>query len=134
MLGKKGRPCGYKLSDESKDKIRQKRIGTEHSNETKEKISRSLTLYFKKKRSIYNDMYREYKEMGVLDWLELHKDEINNMDDVLTVKRARYVNQREVSYNNSIEMFGHSVTPEFILLVKERIKLESKNYVKASGV
>ena len=47
MPVKRGRPQGYKLSEESKDKIRQSRIGQIHDNEIKIKISNSLKRYFK---------------------------------------------------------------------------------------
>lgn len=43
----RGRPVGYKLSEESKDKIRESRTDTSQSLQTKRKISRSLKRYFK---------------------------------------------------------------------------------------
>jgi len=46
-MANRGRPLGYKLSAESKDKIRKSRIGTTHSDGTKNKISKSLKAYFK---------------------------------------------------------------------------------------
>jgi len=43
MPGKRGRPEGHKLSQESKDKIRDGRLGKRHTQETRDKISMSLS-------------------------------------------------------------------------------------------
>lgn len=43
---KRGRPFGHKLSEESKNKIRQSRLGQDHSDKTRVKISKSLNKYF----------------------------------------------------------------------------------------
>ena len=42
IVRKRGRPIGHKLSETTKEKIRQKRLGTSHTKETKDKISKSL--------------------------------------------------------------------------------------------
>lgn len=49
MAGR-GRPKGYKLSQEVKDKISKTKMGQCHTAETKAKISKSLCLYFKDQR------------------------------------------------------------------------------------
>jgi hypothetical protein len=46
-MANRGRPVGYQLSEESKDKIRNGRMGTRHSQKTRDKISKSLKKYFK---------------------------------------------------------------------------------------
>jgi hypothetical protein len=45
-MKKRGRPFGYKLSDESKQKISESKIGQTHDLDTKDKISASLKRYF----------------------------------------------------------------------------------------
>jgi len=46
MNNSRGRPVGFKLSEESKGKIRNSRLDTSHSLQTKRKISCSLKKYF----------------------------------------------------------------------------------------
>ena len=49
MTRRRGRPLGYKLNGESKDKIRLSRIGQSQNDDTKSKISESLKHYFRSK-------------------------------------------------------------------------------------
>ena len=42
-----GRPLGFKLTEESKGKIRESRLGQTHDERTKRKISKSIKRYFK---------------------------------------------------------------------------------------
>ena len=46
-MAKRGRPTGFKLSKESKQKISLTKTGQLHTEETKEKISDSVAAYFK---------------------------------------------------------------------------------------
>lgn len=46
-MGKRGRPKGTKLSEETKEKIAAARRGTKHSDETKVKIANTLKEFFK---------------------------------------------------------------------------------------
>jgi hypothetical protein len=43
---RRGRPTGYKLSDESKRKISNTKTGVKHDEKTKQKISNTLKTYF----------------------------------------------------------------------------------------
>jgi conjugal transfer/entry exclusion protein len=45
-MAKRGRPLGFKLSEESKAKISKSKTGQLHDEETKEKISDSVRAYF----------------------------------------------------------------------------------------
>jgi hypothetical protein len=56
MSGSRGRPLGFKLSEESKDKIRESRTGQEHAVQTKRKISKSLKRYFRTPQGRYARM------------------------------------------------------------------------------
>lgn len=51
-MAKRGRPEGYKLSMESKQKISITRTGQLHEHETKRKISESLLEHFKTPKGI----------------------------------------------------------------------------------
>ena len=122
---RRGRPLGFKLSEESKDKIRQKRLGTTHSEETKDKISRSLSAHFRSKDSLTDSLQHDYRfsPLSVSRWIDSNKSTINNSCDVLTNKRIVYFSQVEKSYGINIETyFSHNMTPEYILLLKEELQ------------
>ena len=123
-LRKRGRPMGYELSDETKDKIRLSRIGKSHSRETRNKISRSLIRYFRRKDPVSEGIEHEYKYFPdeAKQWICDHKDDIDDTDDILTNKRIIYLSQLEVCYGSDIENFCHFATPEFLVLLKEDLK------------
>lgn len=118
-----GRPRGYKLSKESKDKIRKHKLGGRLSEETKEKISSSLTAYFKKKRFLAESLKKEYANFSeeAANWIEDHEKDINNTKNVMTKKRLVYVSHVEINFGHDINVFGHNTNPEFILLLKESL-------------
>lgn len=128
MGKKRGRPEGYKLSENSKDKIRQKRLGTHHSRETKNKISKSLKEYFRKKDPLSQSIEQEYSEISeeAVDWVCENRKELDDEDnDFVSDKRLTHLRQLEISFGTDLEnIFGHGNTPEFILLLRE--ELESK--------
>lgn len=128
MVKKRGRPEGYKLSENSKDKIRQKRLGTHHSKETKNKISKSLKEYFRKKDPLSQSIEQEYSEISeeAVDWVCENRREIDREDnDFVSDKKLTHLRQLEISFGTDLEnIFGHGNTPEFILLLRE--ELESK--------
>ena len=121
---KRGRPVGHRLSAYTKDKIRQSRLGTRHSKETKDKISRSLEKYFKKRDSLSDSMGYEYSYVSkeAVKWVNDNKEVIDGIEDVLTEKRLSYLSQVELCFGTDIEnLFGHNTTPEFLLILKEEI-------------
>lgn len=122
--GRRGRPLGFKLSLQTKDKIRKKRTGTFHTEETKEKISKSLAKYFRKRDPLTNSLEYDYRfsQAEVYGWIGSNSISINACDDILTNKRIVYLNQLEQSFGEDIErFFSHNMTPEFILLLKEEL-------------
>lgn len=118
-----GRPVGYELSDETKSKIRQSRVGKPHSLETRNKISKSLIKYFKSKDPVSVGMENEYKNFPIdaRQWLYDHRHAIDNTDGIMTNKRIVYLNQLEICYGSEIDSFCHYATPEFFLLLKEEL-------------
>ena len=124
---KRGRPLGYSLSSESKEKIRYSRIGKYHTKETMNKISMSLIRYFKNRNTISDGMENEYKRFSkeATDWIIDHRDILNDTEDVLTNRRISYLNQSEINYGGDIEEFCHYATPEFLLLLKEQLMINN---------
>lgn len=121
---KRGRPVGFELSDETKEKIRRSRTGKVHSQETRNKISKSLIRYFKKRDPVSEGISNEYKYFPreVTEWLYEHSAELDDADDIMANKRIVYLSQLEVCYGSNIENFCHSATPEFLLLLKEELE------------
>lgn len=121
----RGRPLGHRLSEGSKAKIRNKRLGTHHSKETKDKISKSLIKYFRSRDSLAASIEHEYSYMSeeAAAWIYDNRDAIDDTDYVITEKRLSYLKQLELCLGNDIEdFFGHSSTPEFLLILKEEIR------------
>lgn len=122
---KRGRPLGYRLSEETKDKIRQKRLGSSHSQETRNKISKSLLAYFKKKNALSVSMEVEYGDFPeeAVDWIYENSEDINASEDVVPEKKLSSMKQLEICLGSDIEfLFGHSTTPEFLILLKEELE------------
>jgi len=122
----RGRPFGYRLSEETKNKIRKGRLGSRHSEKTKNKISKSLTAYFKKRDSLADSIVNEYSYISekAAEWVIDNKEEIDNEDySIMTEKRLSYLKQIEICIGSDIEhLFGHNTTPEFLILLKERMQ------------
>lgn len=122
--GRRGRPLGLKLSEETKDKIRHKRIGKAHTEKTKDKISESMHKHFKSRDLLTESLAYDYRfsTEEVLCWIDNNEESINNCEEVLTNKRISYANQIEQPVGVNIDQFfGHNMTPEFILLLKEEL-------------
>lgn len=120
-----GRPFGHRISEETKNKIRNYRLDTHHSEETKDKISKSLIKYFKGRDSLSTNIEHEYSYLSkeVSDWIYDNKDDIDDIDYVITERKLSYLNQLELCLGSDIEnLFGHNTTPEFLLILKEEIE------------
>jgi hypothetical protein len=50
---------------------------------------------------------------------------LDKINDVVTDRVLRNRGRTEMTYGHNIERFGHSFTPEFILLFKEHCKLNN---------
>lgn len=119
----RGRPPGFRLLEESKEKIRQSRLGTRHSEKTKNKISRSLIAYFKKRDSFTESIRNEYRDFPqyIDDWLVDHKELLDESESIMAEAKLTYLQQIEMCYGNEIDKFGHEASPEFLLMLKEEL-------------
>lgn len=125
---RRGRPKGFRLSEESKLAISKSKEGQTHTQRTKDKISRSLIIYFKKKNPLSEEIEKRYcrTDNDVLyGWVQGAKKDLDDLEDVLTERSMRNKRRVEISCGNNIEYFGHNITPEIILLFKEFCKLNN---------
>ena len=127
---KRGRPLGFKLTQESKDAISGSKMGQSHTQETKDKISRSLIIYFRRKNPLSDEIqniYCKFDDENVCIWMEDVRDELNELNDVRTNKSMRNTRKMELSCGDNIEYFGHTLTPEVLLMFKEFCEINSLN-------
>jgi hypothetical protein len=120
--GRRGRPLGFKLSEESKRAISESKKGQKHKQETKEKISKSLIIHFRNKHPLSEEltnMYCRFDDDELCDWMTDNSEELDSYDDVLTLKTLRNARRIEISIGVNIEYFSHEITPELICLFKE---------------
>ena len=118
-----GRPTGFRVTIETKNKIRKSRVGTSHSEETKNKISKSLSKYFREKDPLSKSLQYEYKEFPdkACKWIVDNENNLDKTEDVLTEKRLFFIDQLELQYGFEINNFSHNTTPEFLILLKEEL-------------
>ena len=122
MIKKRGRPLGFRLSEESKRAIRESKKGQRHKQITKDKISRTLILYFKKKNPLSEEIINEYCRADddiTCDWVTKVQDELDRIEDVRTERSMINTRKTEICYGQNIEYFSHAMTPETIMLFKE---------------
>jgi hypothetical protein len=122
MAKKRGRPIGFKLSDETKRAISKSKTGHKHSEETKDKISRSLIAYFRRKRPMSEEIINMYCRVGddnMCDWIMNIKDKLDSYEEMKTYRAILTAEQYEGACGSNIELLSHSMTPELLLLFKE---------------
>lgn len=119
---KRGRPLGYKLSEDSKLAISRAKKGQFHKEETKEKISKSLTEHFRKKNPVSEELINRYcrsSDDRLCSWFVSSSSDIDATKHLVTEKVIRNKSKIEYNMSNMIEVFSHAITPELILLFKE---------------
>jgi hypothetical protein len=125
--GKRGRPVGFKLSELSRRAISESKKGQRHKQETRDKISNSLIIYFKKKNPLSDELANMYCDdvdfPDVCLWMENNKDKLDEVNDVMTLKGLRNANRIELSVGADIEYFSHDITPELLVLFLEQCGL-----------
>jgi len=120
--GRRGRPIGYKLSEESKRAISEAKKGQFHRQETKDKISKSLIVYFRNKNPVSVEMIKYYSRLNkgeACEWLGNSREHIDCCDELVTEKTLRNKQKIEITCGANIELFSHSLTPELLVLFKE---------------
>ena len=109
MKKNRGRPLGFRLSDESKRAISEAKTGQRHSEETKEKISRTLMTYFRNIHPLSKELYEEYRELidlnsEVKEWFNKISTDYDTTRTVFTEKSLNSRRLREVSIEYNIDM------------------------------
>jgi hypothetical protein len=120
--GKKGRPLGFKLSESSKRAISVSKTGQCHRPETKEKISKSLLMYFRRRNPLSEEIIERYCRMNddmVCSWLMEVKERLDATLEVMTDKSVRNKSKIEITCGNNIEFLSHNMTPELIVMFKD---------------
>lgn len=126
MKAKRGRPLGYKLSETTKIAISKSKIGQRHSQETKDKISRSLITYFKLKNPLSSELLNSYCRYPdqttdiVYDWICTSKDSIDDSDDILTYRNIYNIRRQEFSCIVNIDELSHNINPELLIMFKQQ--------------
>lgn len=102
---RRGRPLGYTLSKESRLAISLSKLGHQHTEETKSKISKSLIGFYKRKYPLseellvyYHDKYGE----DIASWVAKNKDDIDELEDVVTDRCLLNYRRRELEYNTDL--------------------------------
>jgi hypothetical protein len=120
--GKRGRPLGFRLSAYSKMAISMSKTGQKHKQETKDKISRSLVQYFRRKNPWSEEIIDRYCRSdndNLCEWVMEVQEELDNAMDVLTDKAMRNKSKIELACGPNIEFFSHNLTPELLIMCKE---------------
>ena len=128
--GRRGRPLGFKLSDESKRAISESKRGQKHREETKEKISRSLIIHFRKQNPLSEELINRYcraDDDAMCEWMSRVQEDLDNSMEILTQKSMRNTRRIELTCGEFIEYFSHELTPEVITLFREKCEIEDKN-------
>lgn len=122
--GSRGRPIGYRMCEESKKAIASSKQGQFHKQETKDKISHSLIIYFKQFNSLADEVVNTYcraDDDKICGWANGAREELELVDDVMTEKSMYNIRRKEICCGHDIEHFSHGVTPEFIVILKELV-------------
>jgi len=134
--GRKGRPIGFRLSEASKRAISEAKKGQKHKEATKNKISRSLINYFKRKNPLSEEILSTYCRIdddSFCEWMYEVEEELDECRDILTQRVIRNKLKIEISYGNNIEeIFSHKITPELLLMFKQEV-LEKDDDDKYEG-
>lgn len=128
---RRGRPLGFKLSTESRMAISDSKKGQKHTQETKDKISRTLILYFRKQHPISEEIIGRYcraTDDDLCEWVERVSEDLDSFEDVKTERAMDNIRRTEIMYGSNIEFFSHELTPEVLLLLKEHCELNNIDY------
>ena len=120
MLKKnRGRPLGFRLSDESRKAISDAKKGQHHSEDTKDKISRTLMMYFKNIHPLSQELYDEYGSLlednkDFQEWFENVSSDLDASKNVLTERSLNSKRLREISIEYNVNMSDNQHVASFI--------------------
>lgn len=132
--GKRGRPLGFKLTEASKRAISASKLGQYHKPETKDKISRSLIMYFRQKNPISEEIanrYCDFEDDELDRWIQEVSEELDASMNILTEKSLTNKRKIEIICGANIEFFSHNMTPEVIIMFKQHCE---RNNLKPEDV
>lgn len=139
MSNSRGRPLGFRLSEESKRAISESKKGQRHSEATKEKISRTLLSYFRNMYPLSQELYDNYEDIirnspEIKDWFDSIKSSFDQCSGILTERSLNSKRFREISIEYNIDMTDNiyankiTVTPERICELKEQCSICGLDY------
>ncbi len=105
----RGRPLGFKLSEESKRAISDSKKGQRHSEATKEKISRTLISYFRNMYPLSAELYDQYQEeinssAEIKEWFAKVSALFDETSNIYTERSLNSKRFREISIEYNISM------------------------------
>lgn len=98
------------------------KTGQKHRSETKDKISRSLIMYFRKKNPLSEEItnrYCRFDDDVTCKWVTEVQEELDASMDIMTEKVLYNKSKIEINCGANIEFFSHNITPELVVLFKE---------------
>ena len=127
----RGRPLGFKLSEESKRAISEAKRGQKHSEATKEKISRTLISYFRNMYPLSSELLDNYrKEIAssteVKEWFESIRQEFDETTNVFTERSLNSKRFREISIEYNISMEDNPYANRFVTNPEDIYELQDK--------
>jgi len=128
---RRGRPLGFRLSEASKRAISESKKGQKHKQETKDKISRTLMLYFRRQHPVSQEIISRYCRVTddvLCKWANDVSEELDTFEDIKTERAMNNIRKTEIVYGQNIEYFSHELTPEVILLLKEHCLLNGIDF------
>ena len=141
----RGRPLGFRLSEESKRAISDSKKGQKHSELTKDKISKTLISYFKNIHPLSAELYEQYKDEieaseEVRLWFETVSRSYDDAMDIYTERSLNSKRFREISIEYNINMDDNPYTsdvinnPETLCEIKELCKRLGLNFSHACRI
>lgn len=109
MKNNRGRPLGYRLSEESKRAISEAKKGQKHSEATKDKISKSLISYFRLLYPLSRELYEDYQDLidnddEIAEWFSSITQELDTSTNFMTEKSLNSRRMRELSIEMNMDL------------------------------
>ncbi len=131
MDKRRGRPLGFRLSEESKRAISDSKKGQKHSEATKEKISRTLISYFRNVYPLSSELLDNYafeieSSKEVREWFDRVRQTFNETEDVFTERSLNSKRFREISIEYNISMEDNPYANRFMTNPEDIYELQDQ--------